>query len=453
MTSGSPRAIAAVLLLAAAWAGGAAPAPAQQVETPPIAVRADSPYRAPPAEVLRERRDRLVDSLGTGTAILRSGAVRDIESAYPQDSDFRQDNDFLYFTGLETPDSWLLVVARGSDRPAEILFIPERDPAEERWTGAKPSREEASEISGIQEVRHTEAFREMVRSGRLAAFGEPLWVEIDGRTLEQPFFRELISDPSLEPRDIEPLLGQLRLVKDAFEVEMLRRAIEITGDAQRAAMRAAEPGMYEYELEAIVEYVFRRGGAERVGFPSIIGSGPNSVVLHYDRSRRRMEEGDLVVMDIGAEYAYYTADVTRTIPVSGRFTDRQRAIYELVLGAQRAGIEAVEPGATMADVSRAATEHLRNASGDLCGEESCAEHFVHGVGHWLGMDVHDVGSYATPFQPGMVLTVEPGVYLAEENLGVRIEDDVLVTEDGHEVLSGDSPREPGAIEELMEEDG
>ena len=214
-------------------------------------------------------------------------------------------------------------------------------------------------------------------------------------------------------------------------------------------MKAARPGMYEYELEAVIEFNFRLGGAERVGFPSIVGSGPNSVVLHYDKSRRAMEAGDLVVMDIGAEYSYYSADVTRTIPVSGRCTKRQREIYDLVLGAQEAGLKAVKPGNTLLDVDRAARSYLKEHGAAACGAKNCAEHFVHGVGHWLGMDVHDVGEYAVPLEPGMVLTVEPGIYLIDEEIGVRIEDDVLVTESGYELLSGASPRHPDQIEALM----
>jgi Xaa-Pro aminopeptidase len=240
-------------------------------------------------------------------------------------------------------------------------------------------------------------------------------------------------------------------VKDADELARLRKAIEITGEAHRAAMRALEPGMYEYQAEALIEYVFRRNGAERLGFPSIVGSGPNSTLLHYDKNRRRMEAGDLVVMDIGAEFGYYTADITRTVPVSGAFTDRQRAIYRLVLGAQQAAIDRVRPGVTIRQLDQAAREHLRANSGTLCGSATCDRYFVHGLSHWLGMDVHDVGRIDTPLAAGMVLTVEPGVYISAERLGVRIEDDVLVTANGHEVLSGSVPKQPDEVEAVMRE--
>jgi Xaa-Pro aminopeptidase len=267
--------------------------------------------------------------------------------------------------------------------------------------------------------------------------------------------REVLDDvlagasPRVEP--LAPIMAGLRLVKDEDEIRRLRRAIDITARAHREAWRLAEPGLHEYEIEAAIEYVFRAAGAERVGFPSIVGSGPNGTVLHYDENRRRTEAGDLVVVDIGAEFGYYTADLTRTFPVSGSFTARQRAIYELVLGAQEVAFEHIRPGATIADLTRAARAHIDRNSRDLCGGSSCNRYFVHGLSHWLGMDVHDVGDYGTPLAAGMVLTVEPGLYLPDEALGVRIEDDVLVTEDGYELLSADLPRRPDEVEAAMSE--
>jgi Xaa-Pro aminopeptidase len=216
-----------------------------------------------------------------------------------------------------------------------------------------------------------------------------------------------------------------------------------------AAMRVAVPGAWEYELEAAAEGTFRRLGAERVGYPSIVGTGHNSTVLHYDESRAQLQAGDVIVMDMAAEFGYYTADVTRTIPASGRFTPRQRAIYDLVLGAQQAALDSVRPGVTMAQLTQIARRHMRERSGDLCGARTCDAFFIHGLGHWIGMDVHDVGGYGRPMVPGMVFTIEPGIYLPEEKLGVRIEDDVLVTATGFELLSRGVPRQAAEVEALM----
>jgi Xaa-Pro aminopeptidase len=376
--------------------------------------------------------------------------MKSIEGDYPQDSDFRQHNDFFYLTGLETADSWLLLSADANGSRSEALFIPERNPDQEQWTGRKPSFEEAAAISGIAGVRAAPEFMRALQRGVFFRRSAPVvYAPLNRHTRDDEIVQRLVFEVGVTVQDVEPVMAELRLVKDQHEIRMLRRAIDITTAAHRAAMRSARPGMHEYELEAVIEFNFRLGGAERVGFPSIVGSGPNSVVLHYDKSRRMMEEGDLVVMDIGAEYSYYTADVTRTIPASGRFTERQRRIYTLVLGAQQAVLDAIRPGVTVGNLTRISRTWLRENSGGACGEQTCDAYFIHGLSHWLGMDVHDVGSYETPLQAGMVLTIEPGIYLPGENLGVRIEDDILVTPTGYENLSAAAPRDPDQIEALM----
>ena len=230
------------------------------------------------------------------------------------------------------------------------------------------------------------------------------------------------------------------MVKDAVELASLRRAIQITAEAQLAAMRAMKPGMKEHQIEATVEYVFRDRGADRVGFPSIIGSGPNSTTLHYDVNRRTIEDGDLVVMDIGAEYGQYTADVTRTVPANGRFTPRQRAIYDLVLASQQAALDAVRPGVTIGELDAIARGHMRQRSGDLCAPRTCDAFFVHGLGHWLGMRVHDVGDYRRPLEPGMVLTIEPGIEYEPGKMIVQ-EENIVIRDDGPELLTRRAPRE------------
>jgi len=396
---------------------------------------------------LQARRDALLSLLDGAPALVASASLRSIEGDYPQDSDFRQDNDFFYLTGLESRDAWL--VLNHPDPGAVVLYLPPRDPAAERWTGpVLGPDEEASRRTGIPDVRSAEAFPSAL--GALAAGPGPVWLApgarraLAGHAAEAP-------DMMTGAADAAPLLARLRLVKDEDELRRIRSALEVTSRGIREAWRVAEPGIHEYELEAVVEYHFRAGGAERVGFPSIIGSGPNSTILHYDKNRRRTREGDLVVMDVGAEYGYYSADITRTFPVSGRFTPRQRALYELVLGAQEAALAKVRPGATVADLTREARRYMDANSGSLCGEAPCTRYFVHGLSHWLGMDVHDVGDYGTRLAPGMVITIEPGVYIEGEEIGIRIEDDVLVTASGYELLTGALPRDPDAVEAAMAE--
>jgi Xaa-Pro aminopeptidase len=415
-----------------------------------------SPAGPVPPEFLDARRERLLEALEGAPALLSSSRQRDLEVEYFQDSDYREDNDFFYLTGLETPGAWLALNLGREGRV--VLFLPPRSPRAEQWTGERMGPgAQAQAISGIAEVRSTETMGGELapwRGAGLRAGGssdEGLFLSLgdeeDAETLADLF---PVGEPRI--RELDPTLGELRLVKDSEELRRLREAARITMEAHREVWRVAEPGVTEYQAEAALEYVFRVHGAERVGFPSIVGSGPNSVVLHYDKSRRRMEAGDLVVVDIGAEYGYYTADITRTFPVSGRFSPRQRALYDLVLDAWEAGLAVIRPGATMRDVNQAVQDFLAENSGDLCGETSCAPHLIHGVAHWLGMDVHDVGSGGVPFSPGMVLTLEPGLYLPDESLGIRVEDDILVTEDGHEVLTRGLPRRADEVEAIMREE-
>lgn len=264
-------------------------------------------------------------------------------------------------------------------------------------------------------------------------------------------------------RTLRQRLNALRMVKTDEELRLLKRAVDITAAAHREAMRSIEPGMHEYEVEALVEYVFRRNGAEYPGFPSIIGSGENSVILHYETNRRRMEEGDVVVMDIGAEYHGYTADVTRTVPVSGSFSAEQKAIYEIVLRAQEAGIREARAGKPFSAPHRAAQAVIAQGLLQLGLTEAAGQvgrFFMHGTSHYVGLYVHDVGT-GGPLVPGTVITVEPGIYISPApdvdpkwwNIGVRIEDDVLITEGDPVVMSAGAPRAVGEIEALMRETG
>lgn len=429
----------------------------------PATGQAGSPAGAVPVERLEARRAALAKRIGEGVVVLRSSVQRDIEGDYAQDSDYREDNDFFYLTGAEAPESWLVLVARDSALAQAILYLPLRDTVtpyrSEQWVGPRLNPgPAATALTGIQDVRATDlATKEipaLVFASESPARRGMLYVKQGRAQADSPFIRDSILAPAKAAGEIRVgnlslETAPLRLVKDEDELSRLRRAIALTTSAEREAMGAIKPEAYEYEIEALIEYTFRKGGAERVGFPSIVGSGPNSVALHYDTNRRKMLAGDVVVMDIGAEFGYLTADVTRTAPVSGTFTPRQRAIYRLVLATQQTAIDSVAPGMDIARLNQIARAYLRAHSDTLCGNATCDKYFVHGLSHWLGMDVHDVGDPRTPLAPGMVLTVEPGIYLAQEGLGIRIEDDVLVTASGHEVLSAAAPRQPEEVEALM----
>ncbi len=338
------------------------------------------------------RRRALLARIGRGVVLLPAAHERELERDYVQDNDFRQSNTFFYFTELETQDAWLLLVAGGAGET--VLFLPPRDPLQERWTGLRLGPDTtAARLTGIARVLPTDSLDPVLSAALVRARG-PLYVPLDQTTRDEPRFRDLLFS-GRDVRNLRPSADSMRLVKDADEVARMRKAVEISVLGHVTAMQAARPGKWEYEIEAALEAEFRRNGADRVGYPSIVGSGPNSTTLHYDVNRRQTRDGDLIVVDAGAEWGQYTADVTRTFPVNGKFTPR------------------------------------------------------HGLSHWLGMDVHDVGDYSTPLKAGMVLTIEPGIYLAQEALGVRIEDDVLVTATGAEWLSAKAPKTTAEIESLM----
>ncbi len=400
------------------------------------------------------RRAALLDRIGNGVILVGAGGAIDLEQLVTQDRDFRPDDYYFYLTGLETPDAWLAMHASEEGEDRITLYLPPRNPRMEQWTGVRLGPgETAQRLSGIDDIRQLtgETFVADIQ-GMLEQTDGPL-LTIEHRN--GPILQLVAEWVKLggDTANVRPTLDSMRVVKDEVEQQSLRRAIEITAEAHKAAMRVVRPGMYEYQIEATIEYTFRNLGADRVGFPSIVGSGPNSTILHYDVNRRRIEEGDLIVADIGAEYGQYTADVTRTFPASGRFTDRQREIYNLVLGTQLAVIDAIRPGITYMELNMIARNYMRSNSGTLCGPAGsgidCTRYFAHGLGHWLGMRVHDVGDYSMPLEPGMVFTIEPGVYIPDENLGVRIEDDILVTENGCEVLSASAPKTIEEIENLM----
>jgi len=342
--------------------------------------------------------------------------------------DYGFEKDFYYLTGIRELEAVLLLVpGPGPD----ALFVPDtRDARRVR---------EIAETSGVSVILPLAAFDRVFAN--LPAWDWSLYfpVPTDGDDPALEFLMRIRSRHSyLTVRDLAPFLREMRAVKSEAEIALMRKAVDITAAGLSAAMRAASPGLHEYDLQTIIEGTFRVLGAERTSFPSIIGSGPNSVIIHYQDNIRRMEAGELVVMDVGAEHAEYAGDLTRTVPVSGRFTARQRRIYGIVLEAQARAIAACRPGSTLRTVDTAARAVI----------EAKGYTFNHWTGHSLGLDVHDSLAPDVPLAPGMVVTVEPGIYIAAESLGVRIEDDVLITATGCEVLSAALPKDPALIERM-----
>jgi Xaa-Pro aminopeptidase len=259
--------------------------------------------------------------------------------------------------------------------------------------------------------------------------------------------------PQDKLKDVRQIIYALREIKSPGEIAFLTKAIELSLDAHLAAMKMMRPGIYEYEVAAKMVEIHAIGGSEAEGYAPIVGAGPNSVVLHYDKLARQIEGGDIVVLDVGAQYSGYSADITRTLPANGKFTPRQREIYDIVLGAQNAAIAMLKPGVDLCakgnkSAYKVSYEYINSHGKDLHGKP-LGQYYIHGLGHDIGLDVHDPGEYCQPLQPGMVVTMEPGIYIPEENLGVRIEDDVLITSDGYKLLSARLPRNADEIEKVM----
>ena len=432
--------------------------------TRPVAAVDDNKIANQPRNDYRARRQRLMEQLKDGVIVLIGAREEDLGEV----GRFRQKNDFMYLTGVQTPAAYMMLIPAGviPDKPAkEIVFVPPRDLKQENWTGPQIGPGAESEaMFGIQEVADSTTFKtrlsELLMSPAFkpdGSSGKPaakLYTLVPrGATTQierETHFVAMVKQtaPHVQVVDVKPFIAEMRKIKSPAEIELLQRAIDITGEAQREAMRAIKPGAFEYEAQAALEAAFTRNGAERAGFPSIVGSGIYSTVLHYNENHKKIEAGDTVVVDIGAEYSYYTADITRTYPASGKFTPRQREIYQLVLDAQRAAEKAYKPGVTLGQLNRVAIETikrspLRDKQGNTLGK-----YFIHDLGHWLGMDVHDVGKYSD-MPTGSVFTIEPGIYIPEEKLGVRIEDDYIVTEKGLVKLSAKIPSELDEIERLM----
>ncbi|MCS7303365.1 MAG: aminopeptidase P family protein, partial [Candidatus Kapabacteria bacterium] len=387
-----------------------------------------------------------------------------------------QNSNLLYLTGCTQPRCALLLIPGGIEwegkQTTELFFIEQRNPSSEVWTGVTMGPEEAERLLQLSPALEYAMLRVVLDSllptrdtlyiaSGLPTASVPLPI-IGGRLNVEQILRDSLQKrfPHVVIRSGLRTLAAMREVKDEHELRLLRKAIEITLDAFEQVLRNAKPGMHEYEIEALMEYHFRRAGAEDVGYPSIVGSGYNSCILHYQHNRRPTRAGDMVLADCGAEYHGYTADITRTFPITGRFTPEQRTLYLLVLEAQDSAIAAAQVGAPFSATHRAAQAVIARGLQQLGIIESPADvrrYFPHGTSHYLGLDVHDAGTYG-PLKAGTVITVEPGIYIPPGspcdqrwwNIGIRIEDDILVTERGPVNLSARLPRHPDAIEQLMQ---
>jgi Xaa-Pro aminopeptidase len=392
---------------------------------------------------------------------------------------FRQDSDFFYVTGFEEPDS-LAVIKPEADKNY-TLFVRPRDPEREIWDGRRAGIEGAKGEFGAADAYPIEEFE-----SKLAEFldgADVLYYRLGvDRELDDTIVKELVRMRGWNRKPVHPpqtivdpatLIHEMRVLKSDDEIQIMQTAADIAAEAHCEAMKAVQPGMQEYQVEALIEQIFRKRGAAGPAYTSIVGAGPNATVLHYINNDGQLRDGDLVLVDAGAEYKGYASDITRTFPINGRYTKAQREIYDLVLKAQMACVEMVRPGVTHDQLKQHSIEVLTEGmvelgllegkTEELIKEKKYEKFYMHGLGHMLGIDVHDVGRYyfgkeSRALEPGVVMTVEPGIYVAPDTkdvpekylgIGVRIEDDVLCTNNGPRVLTNKVPKHAEEIEALM----
>jgi len=428
-------------------------------------------------QIYAARREAFVKQMGEGVAIFPAApeSIRSNDTGYR----YRQDSDFYYLTGFPEPEA-LCVLSPQHEKERFILFVRPRDKEKETWTGRRFGAEGAKDIFGADAAYTIDKVDEVLLQH--LALTEKVYYALGRDERMNAKILDLVNRARLmRPRTgkgptsmVDPgeILHEMRLFKSEGELGLMQRAVTASTAAHHAALTQTRPGMYEYEIEALLEFQFRRHGAAGPAYPSIVASGANATILHYIENNCQLRDGDLLLIDAAAEYGCYCSDVTRTFPVGARFSPLQREIYSLVLTAQKEAIAMIRPGVKFDEVHLRATEILVDGLkgfGLLSGETKeiiekgeQKKFYMHRTSHWLGMDVHDVGKYkigdeSRVLAPGMVLTVEPGVYIAEDaegveerfrGIGIRIEDDVLVTADGHEVLTKAIPKEIDEIETI-----
>ncbi len=392
---------------------------------------------------------------------------------------FRQDSDFFYLTGFEEPEA--IAVVKPSETHRYALFVRPRDPEREIWDGRRAGVEGAMSEFGAEAAFPIAEFNSKLRE--ILNDTDILYYRLGvNRELDDTIIREISAMRGWNRKPIHPpqtivdpgsIIHEMRVVKTPEELEIMQTAADIAAEAHVEAMKAVRPGMQEYQIEALIEQVFRRRGAAGPAYTSIVGGGPNATVLHYINNDAELRDGDLLLVDAGAEYKGYASDITRTFPINGRYTKAQREIYDLVLKAQMSCVEMVRPGVTHEQLKRHSIEVLtegmielgllKGEPEELIKEGKHEQFYMHGLGHMIGIDVHDVGKYyfgqeSRALEPGVVMTVEPGIYISPETrdipeqylgIGVRIEDDVLCTNNGPKVLTSKVPKQADEIEELM----
>jgi len=372
---------------------------------------------------------------------------------------FSPNRNFYYLTGITKPNL-VLMISKKAGVATETLFLERANEIAAKWTGAVITADEAKELSGIGHYAFLDEWLDAFGASVRAADGQAnVYLDLyryawdDETSLAEQFAERVQSKyRAATVQDAGPWLKELRMVKSPAEIEEIKKAIDLTDMALRRIWEHTSPGVMEYQLEAHLDFVAKSHGIRELPYIPIVAGGKNATVLHYSANNQKIEDGELVLIDLGMSSNYYASDITRTFPVNGKFTERQKQIYNLVLEAETKTIEAVRPGVTLQELNNITKRVLADGLkqlGLIQDDAELAKYYYHGVAHHLGLDTHDIGERAAALKPGMVITVEPGLYIEEEAIGIRIEDDVLVTEQGFEILSSQIPKQVDEIEKII----
>ncbi|WP_317366900.1 aminopeptidase P family protein [uncultured Tyzzerella sp.] len=396
----------------------------------------------------KNNRKKIIGSLKEEKAIIFLFSGKAQHKTCDQFFPFEPNRNFYYMTGIDKPHLIYMAIKNG-DNIDETLFIERYDEFKAKWNGKTINEEEATNISGIENIKYIDEFYQAISTSIFRNNIETVYLDLENRYLDKSnrAFKEaeLLKEnyPYINIKNIYNNIGYLRLFKEEQEIEYMKNAINITKKGIENILKNANPNIMEYELEACFDYEIKRNGSKDKAFNTILASGQNATVLHYEDNNDKINDCELVLIDLGATYKYYNADISRTFPINGKFTDRQKQLYNIVLEGQRKVIEAIKPGLPFKRLNEILLEHYQEELtkiGLIKDKSEVSKYYYHGVSHYLGLDTHDVSGGLggdDTLKKGMVITVEPGLYIAEEKIGIRIEDDILVTETGYENLSKD----------------
>lgn len=402
-------------------------------------------YKNNREKVLNKIKDNSLLILFAGKAPKKTG-----DENYP----FTPNRNFYYLTGIDEEDH-ILVLSKINGVTKEYLFIKEVDPIREKWEGKTVRKEEVLDICGIEDVRYLGDFNAFTDRIVLNKEEINIYLDLERGNTSYNFLNEIKNKYyNINIKNAYKLIGELRLIKTEEEVDRIRKAISITIDGVNELMRNSRAGMKEYELESYFDFVCKKNGVKDLAFKTIAAAGKNATVLHYVTNDSELKDGDLILFDLGAQYKYYNGDISRTFPINGKFTDRQKEVYNAVLRVNEKVIKDMKPGVSFLELNKKAKEWIAEeciSLGLITDKEDVSKYYYHSIGHSLGMDTHDIEleNRDVIFEPGMIYTVEPGIYIEEEGIGIRIEDDILITDNGYEVLTKEMIKTVEEIEKFM----